>query len=112
MSNVSKVPLWAILGSIGIAALTVIIFMTLFVISQPCDIDKTYFWCHTHPTTVFDYIGCVLMFVGCLYCIVYWLTRSREKNKNGTPAKDGGDNGFVNALGVILWIVGIVMMWL
>ena len=52
---------------VGILAIIVAFFGYAFFWEQPCDIDKQYLWCHTHPMGFWSYLGITMFVAGALW---------------------------------------------
>lgn len=55
-----------IVPPIGIGIILTVFTLYAFVFEQTCDIDKVYLWCRVHPLSVFDVIGLIGFYGGCL----------------------------------------------
>lgn len=97
-----KVPLINLGLSVGLAIIAVFATLYGFIISQPCDIDKVYFWCHTHPVGFSDIFGLLLMWAGVGFNWFFWVKKHDSLE----------DRALVNYLGMIAIFVGIIIMWL
>jgi len=110
MNKVSKRPFWAIPGAILLFAFYAVAVIYGTLIEQPCNgIDKPSLWCYLHPLTALKVIFLIMSGLGALIQGGYWIAFSSEKNKDGTPARDGGDNWFVNAGGLLIMIVFFIL---
>ena len=82
-------------ASIGIA---LVVTAFLYWIPQPCDIDKVYLYCRTHPGSPFDILGMILFWGSCI-----WLGGFYKYFIN--PYDD--DNPIYRTITVWAWIAGI-----
>lgn len=59
---------------VNVLVIGIALFATAFAwwIKQPCDIDKQYLYCCTHPSTWGDYVGTALFWFGCLWLSGIW----------------------------------------
>lgn len=60
--------------AVNVLVIGIALFATAFFywIPQPCDIDKQYMYCCTHPGTVMDIVGMILLWFGCFWLSGIW----------------------------------------